>query len=65
MNPDDALRINVQNNDLVAVLVRDTRYVFRVKVDPAFPVGIAGFSSGTALSASFGSKLLSRIIKAT
>jgi hypothetical protein len=64
MNPGDALRINVQNNDDVEVLVRDTKYVFKVKVDPTVPVGIAGFSSGTALSTSFGSKLLSRIIKA-
>jgi NADH-quinone oxidoreductase subunit G len=64
MNPGDAIRIEVQNDDLVAVLVRDTKYVFKVKVDPTVPVGIAGFSSGPALSQGSDSALLSRIIKA-
>jgi NADH-quinone oxidoreductase subunit G len=64
MNPGDALRINAQNDDLVAVLVRDAKYVFKVKVDPTIPVGIAGFSSGSALSQGSDSVLLSRIIKA-
>jgi NADH-quinone oxidoreductase subunit G len=64
MNPGDALRINVKNNDVVEVLERDTKYAFKVRVDTTVPAGIAGFSSGTALSANVGPKLLSRIIKA-
>jgi NADH-quinone oxidoreductase subunit G len=64
MNPGDALRINARNNDLVAVLVRDAKYEFKVKVDPTVPVGIAGFSSGSALSQMSDLVLLSRIIKA-
>jgi len=64
MNPGDALRINARNNDLVAVLVRDAKYVFKVKMDPTVPAGIGGFSSGLALLQGSESVVLSRIIKA-
>jgi NADH-quinone oxidoreductase subunit G len=63
MNPDDAVHLHVQDNDLVTIPAIDRESRFVVKIDPVVPAGSAGLFAGAAQSPGSGDIQPGRITK--